>query len=602
MESTSLDAASYRQVVDALNDAVYIVDTEGRIQFCNATFERLTGYAGAALLGRASLDLYAPADRPVFLARRQQALRGEPVAPFVEATLYRADGTQLPVELSMTNYLQGEAIAGRIAVVRDIQQRKRIETQLRASERQYRSLFEHSLDAILLTAPDGTVLAANPAACQMFGCSAEELCRLGRDGLTDPHDPHLSAALAERARTGRFRGTLSQRRPDGTRFAAEMSSAIFTNEAGQARTWIILRDLSERQQAEAALHEHKERLQAILDHTTTVIYLMDPESRLLLINRRFEQLFHVTNDQVAGQPLEAVFPPEIAATFRAHNRQVFKAGEPLEFEEHVPQEDGLHIYLSIKVPLYDAQGQLYALCGISTDITERKRTEAELRRANDELGQFAAIVSHDLRNPLQMVALNAHLLAEHDSAQLDSDGRSMLEEILEGTSRMSAMLHDLLTYCSVGAPSEVAPVPVDCNGILAQVIEYLRSTIIDSGAVITQDPLPTVLAHQTPLVQLFQNLLSNAIKYRRDIPLHVHVSAQRTAEGWQFAVQDNGIGIAPQEAQRIFRLFTRLPGQTSEGTGIGLAICQKVVERYGGRIWVESTLNQGATFYFTFHA
>jgi PAS domain S-box-containing protein len=597
-----LDVAYYRQVVDALNDAVYIVNTEGRIQFCNATFERLTGHSRAALLGRFSVDLYAPADWPVFLERRCRALRGEPVAPFLEATLYRADGMPIPVELSITNYLQGEAIAGRIVVVRDIQLRKRTEAQLRESETRYRSLFEHSLDAILLTAPDGAVLAANPAACQMFGCSAEELCRLGRHGLTDPRDPRVPAAVAERARTGKFRGELTQRRPDGTLFPAEVSSAVFTDDAGQVRTWIILRDLSERQQVEAALHDHKERLQAILDHTTTVIYLMDPESRFLLINRRFEQLFHVTNAQVAGQPLEAVFSPEIAEAFRAHNRQVFKAGAPLELEEHVPQADGPHIYLSVKVPLYDAQGQGYALCGISTDITERKRTEAELRRANDELGQFAAIVSHDLRNPLQMVALNAHLLAEHDGTQLDSDGRSMLEEILEGTSRMSAMLHDLLTYCSVGAPSEVAPVPVDCNGILAQVLEQLRPTIADSGAVITQDPLPTVLAHQTPLVQLFQNLLSNAIKYRRDVPLHIHVSVQRTAEGWQFAVRDNGIGIAPQEAQRIFRLFTRLPGQTSEGTGIGLAICQKVVERYGGRIWVESTPNQGATFYFTFHA
>jgi PAS domain S-box-containing protein len=597
-----MDVESYRQVVDALNDAVYIVDTEGRIQFCNATFERLTGYPRAALLGSFSLDLYAPADRLVFLERRHRALRGEPVAPFVEATLYGADGTQLPVELSMTNYLLGEAIAGRIAVVRDIQQRKRVETQLRESETRYRSLFEHSLDAILLTAPDGTVLAANPAACEMFGGSEVELCQQGRVELTDLCDPRLPAAVAERARTGRFRGELIQRRRDGTFFPAEVSSAVFTDDAGQTRTWIILRDLSERQQAETALHEHKEQLQAILDHTTAVIYLMDPQSRFLLINRRFERLFHVTHDQVAGEPLEAAFSPEIADTLRTHNRQVFETGAPLEFEEYVPQEDGLHTYLSIKVPLYDAKGQPYALCGISTDITRRKRAETELRRAHDELAQFASIVSHDLRNPLQMVELNAQLLAEHSDAQLDSEGRSILEDILEGTSRTSAMLHDLLTYCSVGAQSEMAPVPVDCNVILAQAIEHLHAAIADSGAVIMQEPLPTVLAHQTPLVQLFQNLLSNAIKYRREVPLRIHVCAQRTVEGWQFTVQDNGIGMDPREGERIFCIFARLPGQTSEGTGVGLAICQKVVERYGGRIWVESTPNQGATFYFTFRA
>jgi signal transduction histidine kinase len=234
---------------------------------------------------------------------------------------------------------------------------------------------------------------------------------------------------------------------------------------------------------------------------------------------------------------------------------------------------------------------------------ERKslfRKSAELERSNAELQQFAYVASHDLQEPLRMVANFTGLLAERYGAQLDDDAREFMAYAVGGALRMQALIQGLLAYSRVGANRDSNLKPVNCNELLGRAVANLYTAIHDSGALVTHDELPEVLMDPAELVQVFQNLIGNALKFKgANFPL-IHVSAVQQASEWVFSVRDNGIGIEPQYAERIFVIFQRLHRpEDYPGTGIGLTICKKVVEREGGRIWLESKPGRGATFFFS---
>ncbi len=383
-------------------------------------------------------------------------------------------------------------------------------------------------------------------------------------------------------------------------------------------------EVRERKQVESALRESQQRLQAIMDNTSTVIYLKDCQGRYLLINRQYENLFHITRNQIIGKTDREIFPSEIADAFMSNDQKILAAEMPLEFEETVPQDDGLHTYISIKFPLWDAKGKAYGVCGISTDITERKRTEAalkqaqsalcktnaelelrvqertaELARSNHELEHFAYIASHDLREPLRKIKSFTDLLVEDYRGQLDAQADKYLDYISDGSVRMQNLIKDLLTYSRLGR-NELILEPTDLGKILEQVLLDLSVAIEENNAAIAADSLPTIQANPQQMAQLFQNLISNALKFRSDAPPQIRIEAQLQQSEWLISIRDNGIGIKPQYTERIFEIFQRLHAREKySGTGIGLAVCRKIVERHGGRIWVESEPAQGSTFYFT---
>jgi signal transduction histidine kinase len=246
---------------------------------------------------------------------------------------------------------------------------------------------------------------------------------------------------------------------------------------------------------------------------------------------------------------------------------------------------------------------------LQTEISERHRAEEalekkteELARSNRDLEQFAYVASHDLQEPLRMVTSYVQLLARRYKGKLDSDADEFIVFAMDGAIRMWRLINDLLAYSRVRTESSELE-PTDCEAVLHQSLDNLKVAIEENGAVVTHDALPTVTANSPQLMQLFQNLIGNAIKFRGSESPRIHVSAGRNGNGWTFSVRDNGIGIAPEYAKRIFILFQRLHSREKyAGTGIGLAICQKIVERHGGHIWVESELGRGATFYFTLPA
>ena len=305
--------------------------------------------------------------------------------------------------------------------------------------------------------------------------------------------------------------------------------------------------------------------------------------------------------------VEAGLPPDLCQRFDASLKRVFATGaaENVDFTFEGPQ--GRRNYSAVAVPEFAPDGTVESVLTITRDVTEARHAEAELRatnqelrRANEDLNQFAYSASHDLQEPLRMVAIYSQMLSRKYAGKLDDMADEYIQYTVAGAQRMELLVRDLLAYTQAVNTKDVPQQPVDTDEIMRGVIANLRGGIDQSGAEIVVDPLPRVRLNEAHLLQLFQNLLSNAIKYRSEHPPRIHVRAQRQKDAWLFSVADNGIGIAPQYHEQVFGLFRRLYSAAElPGTGIGLALCKKIVERYGGRIWVDSEPGRGATFLFT---
>lgn len=275
------------------------------------------------------------------------------------------------------------------------------------------------------------------------------------------------------------------------------------------------------------------------------------------------------------------------------------------------RKDGSRFWASGVMEALDTGSDLHGYVKVLRDNTERKQAEESLRskerhllivnealsEANSSLKQFAYAASHDLREPLRTISSYVKILIDATKQDRQRDAEMAARFITEGTNRMGQLLTDLLTYTELTVKEEdEAFEPVDLNVVVEKAMADLGMMIEQSGALITRDTLPVIRGHESNFVQLFQNLIANAIKYRSDRPLTIKISAERFADGWRLSVSDNGMGIAPEYHEVIFGVFKRLHGSKIPGTGIGLAICRRVVERFGGRIWVESEVDQGSTF------
>jgi signal transduction histidine kinase len=289
-----------------------------------------------------------------------------------------------------------------------------------------------------------------------------------------------------------------------------------------------------------------------------------------------------------NEKISVFLPKDIDAILNdAKTKEINEFYREVRIKEFVFAE---HIYFE---PLFNVL-RIYAL-----DITERKRSEDELKRSNLDLEQFAYAASHDLQEPLRGIVGFAKLLEKRYKGKLDEKADEFIDYIIDDTKRMQMLIKDLLEYSRVNA-KDIVFRPTNCSVALEQAIYNLRSAMEESGTELTYDLLPTVIGDEAQLSRLFQNLIGNAIKFHSREPLKIHVSALRKEAQWIFSIKDTGIGIDPRQAERIFVIFQRLHNRKEySGTGIGLAICKKIVESHGGQIWVESELGKGSTFYFT---
>ncbi len=405
---------------------------------------------------------------------------------------------------------------------------------------------------------------------------------------------------------------------------------ILPDEAPAART----------QPADAKLRLAEVRYRTLVEQLPVVTFLaaLDGGVNQLYVSPQIEALLGFTQKEWLENPILwfAQLHSEDRERWHLEFARTCAVGERFSSEYRFLARDGRVVWVHGEAQLVrDASGRPLFLQGMAYDITERKRAEEVLRglnaelerrvgertaqweeanralarqanelgRSNAELEQFAYVASHDLQEPLRMMSSFAQLLGKRYRGKLDSDADDFIGYIVDGAARMQHLITDLLTYSRVGrAARDTAS--TDCSAVIATVRTNLGRMIEDSGAQVIAEALPSVPVEQSQLLQLFQNLIANAIKFQKDAePPSIHIGARREGKEWLFWVRDNGIGIEPQYADRIFLVFQRLHNREKyPGTGIGLAICKKVVERYGGRIWVESQPGQGSLFYFTLPA
>jgi PAS domain S-box-containing protein len=369
----------------------------------------------------------------------------------------------------------------------------------------------------------------------------------------------------------------------------------------------------QKRQAETALRKTSERLQHLVETSKVIPWELDLENW---------QFTYVGPHAVTllGYPLEEWFQkgfwdahihledPDALYRLCAGS----EAGDH-DFTCHMTARNGVtvHLHCVAKIHCVDkttfSEGGPRALHGFMMDITELKTTQdslarhsADLAASNAELQQFASVASHDLREPLRMVSFYTQLLAKRYAGKLDPDADEFIGYALEGATRMGDLIQNLLDYSRITAFKREAA-PADCEAVFRKSMDNLRVAVTESNATIEHDPLPVVIGDVSQLGQLFQNLIGNAIKYRsRQRPPHIHVSAREESADWLFSVSDNGIGIESQYFETIFGIFQQLHSREEYGgTGVGLAICRRIVERHRGRIWVESEPERGATFCFT---
>ncbi len=469
------------------------------------------------------------------------------------------------------------------------------------------ALDQHAI--VAMTDVQGRITYVNDKFCAVSKYSREEL--LGQDHriINSGYHPKefFQQMYSTIAQGGVWRGEIRNRAKDGSFYWVDSTIVGLAGADGKLHKYVAIRvDITERKRAE----EVRERLAAVVESSDDAIIGKTLDGVITTWNHGAEKVFGYSSAEAVGKTIHMLVPPE-----RANEEPDILArigrGESVEhFETIRVRKDGTYIDVSTTVsPIRDSSGAIVGVSKVARDISERKRAERrladkveELARSNRDLEQFAYAASHDLQEPLRMVASYTQLLAERYGGKLDENADKFLGYAREGALRMQVLIRDLLAFSRV-VQAGVTGKNVDCDVALEEALQSLTAAIEESGAVVTHTALPNVWADQTQMAQVFQNLIGNAIKFRNGAPPKCAVSAEKSGRNWLFSVSDNGIGIAPEDAGNIFVAFQRLHARTEyPGNGIGLAICKKIIEHYGGTIWVESQVGQGSTFKFTLPA
>jgi PAS domain S-box-containing protein len=497
-------------------------------------------------------------------------------------------------------------------VSRDIAARGLAEDALREGEERFRNLANNISQLAWMADEKGAIFWYNQRWFDYSGTTLEEMAGWG--WLKVQHPDHVQRVVDKISRCFQngevWEDTFPLRGRDGNyRWFLSQAVPIRDSEGKVLRWFGTNTDISVLQEAERHLAQMESRYRGLLEAAPDAIVVVNQAGKIVLLNVQAEKQFGYTRDELIGQEVTNIIPEGFAerliadGTRSATEAVAQQIGTGIELSGR--RKDGSEFPIEIMLsPLESAEGVLVTTA--IRDITERRRSEVhlrktvrELKRSNDELQQFAYVSSHDLQEPLRMVSSYTQLLAKRYQGRLDSDAHEFIAFAVDGCNRMQGLIQDLLAYSRVGTNGKELS-EVSSENALQKALTNLRITIEQSGADVTHDSMPVVTTDETQLTLIFQNLVGNAIKYRGAAPPRVHVSATRNGGNeWTFSVRDNGLGIDPQYFERIFILFQRLHGRDEfEGTGIGLAICKKILERLGGRIWVESQPEKGSTFYF----
>jgi len=627
----------YRMLLDGVQDhAIYMMDPLGNIISWNAGAQRIKGYTSEQIIGRNFSCFFPPED--IERGRPEELLRLTAASGRHEekGMRVRKNGSRFFADLTVTAlHDQAGKLLGFSEFSHDL-------TASKESEAKYQGLLEAAPDAMVVVNQGGEIVLVNVQAEKQFGYSRDEL--LGKkvkniipEGFAERliADAARSAAdaLAQQIGTGI---ELSGRRKDGSEFPIEIMLSPLESAEGILVTAAI-RNISVRKDAEKHLVQMESRYRGLLEAAPDAMVVVNRGGEIVLVNVQAEKQFGYRRDELLGQKVKNIIPEGFAerliadATRSVADALAQQIGTGIELCGR--RKDGSEFPIEIMLsPLESAEGILVtaAIRNISArKKSERVNTQLEnqatvlqsahdelevrvrertkelafanqiLEQSNLELKQFAYVASHDLQSPLRSISGFVQLLKLEYEGKLDEQAQDWIRRTVGAIGQMQRLIRDLLSYSRVDARS-LPFTRIPFLDIVRDAVTLLESSLRDSGGRVTWDELPVVMGDRSQLVQLIQNLVGNGLTYHGDKPPHIHLSAERSGQEWIFSVRDNGIGIDPKYREQIFEIFKRLHDQKEyPGTGIGLAVCRRVVNRHGGRIWVESELGHGSTFHFT---
>jgi PAS domain S-box-containing protein len=589
------------------------IGTHRRFQRVSPRLCEILGYPEQELLQLTGKDISHPEDADVINQQRTRLYAGEIDAVRVEKRYLRKDRSVVWVSFTMVlERARDGTPLYEIAVYDDITARKTAEAALRAGEERFRRTFELAGAGLAQVSLDGHFMRVNPRVCEIFGYSERELIGRSAKELSHPDDRDAADGPRAQVLAGEMDSARLEKRylrKDGSVVWVSLVIALERDAAGRPLHAIsVLDDITGRKRTEAALRESEALFRSTFELAASGIAHVSLEGRFLRVNRQLCGILRYREDELIGRSVKDISHPEDRDLTDAQRSRV-RAGErqSVRFEKRYLRKDGSVVWVSLGVALVRGEdgAPLYEIA-MFDDITERKQAVAalreaheELKRSNSELEQFAYVASHDLQEPLRMVSSYTQLLGRRYGETFDADAREFMGYIVDGAARMKQLIEDLLAYSRVGTRARDFKT-VDLARPLARALGNLRTALEESGGAVTHDPLPALPADEVQLAQVFQNLIGNALKFRSAQAPRIHVGVSENDKFFEIAVRDNGIGIEPQYFERIFMVFQRLHNKGEyPGTGIGLAICKKVVERHGGQVRVESRPGEGSAFVFT---
>lgn len=617
MESALRESeARLHSILDNSPAIIFVKDLEGRYLLANREHARLVGIDSAQIVGKTDYDCFPKESADSYRENDLQVLAGDSAIEFEEYAP-QDDGlhTYLSVKFPLRN-VDGVpyAVCG---ISTDITSRLRLE---REAAKAYANQLSHALTDAVGEGLIGVdmwhqIVFVNPRAQALLGIDEADM--LGRklddvvhaataegDFLTDGTCPAWTK-LAEGQVFQTDEWSFS-RDGGGSRFPVSVVIAPVFDNGYVTGSVMSFQDITRRKRVEAALARAEHQQKAFLDNLPDMAWFKDKKSRYIMVNEALGKACDFAPEDVAGKTDLDLWPTEIAQLYRADDLEVMKSGKQKRVEEPFEGKSGDRIWIeTIKSPIFDENGQVIGTVGTARDVTERKQAEEELKnhvvelaRMNAELDEFSYVASHDLQEPLRKLLAFSDWLRRDLGDDLPERAARDIEFITEAAKRMQSLVQDLLTLSRTGKTSMVREW-VELENVVDRALNALELRIRESGAEIVRDPLPPVWGDPTLLTQLYQNLIGNAIKFVDHPPPRIHLTAEHLNGEWIFGVKDNGIGIKPEHVKEIFQPFKRLHGKGEyDGSGIGLAVCRKVMERHHGRLWVESGEGRGAHFKF----
>lgn len=615
-------------LLESLSEAIVVLDADGYISYCNPATTTISGYNSKDLLGKHLTILYQSSEDSI-KAEYELGLALKKGKFISESWRTRSDGTHFWGEMVLTPLYQNDKLTGYTCILRDVTEKKNREIELRQSEERFRLMVEGVRDyAIFMLDTTGHIVSWNEGAKRIKGWSANEI--IGKHFSTfytaeDLEDKKPERELRIAIATGKYEEEGWRVRKNGSLFWANVViTALFNEQNKHIGFSKVTRDLTERKENEETLRQSEERYRSLVGQVTDYgIFMLDEKGRIISWNEGARRINGYEESEIIGKYFSIFYPEEDVLNGKpAYELKVARSEGKYEEEGWRVRKNGSLFWASVVITaVYNNNGIHIGFSKVTRDLTERKESEKALREsyaryrmlsdelkltnmelsyANEELEQFTSIVSHDLQEPIRSIKSFLTLIDMKLNDEQSSDLKTYIGKAITSSNRMRELIQNLLHYSQL-SKGELMEEEVNVNDLLNEAIQNVRTSIENSGATISiETDVENIKGDRVQLVQLVQNLLSNALKFTNGQQPKINIQCKQEDNHIKFSISDNGIGIAETDLNKVFEIFRRLHNPKQyPGTGIGLAIAKKIVDRHRGKIWPESKPGQGTTFYFT---